>query len=350
MEAMDAPTTKFCNKKILFVNFMMRTREAAMQSNGFQFHIDCVTKFHHSIYVRGWFYHKTDPLESVELICSGVQSTISHVGTPHAAATHLGSNLGFDIQILRDTPDFDEAAKIIFRSTSGKILRSGLLFITRHAEQIGKYTRLLAEFKEMATGRMLDVGGRNLSGVDRARRFPGLDVTVLDILPGDDVEVVGDAHDLSTFFPANHFDAVYSSSVFEHLMAPWKVVLEINKVLKPGGLGLVQSHQTKGLHNTPWDFWRFSDTAWKALFNERTGFEIIGTALDRPHHIVPHYFSSGKDNAEAEVGFEASAVLFRKIGPGDVQWMTALQDIDWRSCTPDEPAALVPTLTLPKRA
>ena len=41
-----------------------------------------------------------------------------------------------------------------------------------------------------------------------------------DIARGPNVDVVGDAHELSRHFPADHFDAVFALSVFEHLAMP----------------------------------------------------------------------------------------------------------------------------------
>ncbi len=82
--------------------------------------------------------------------------------------------------------------------------------------------------------RLLDLGGRDRSRIGQNTFFPNANCTVFDIAPGDDVDVVGDAHELSKFFPSNHFDFIYCVSVFEHLFMPWKVVLEMNRVLKPG--------------------------------------------------------------------------------------------------------------------
>jgi hypothetical protein len=39
---------------------------------------------------------------------------------------------------------------------------------------------------------------------------------------------------------------------------PWKAVIEIIKVMSPGGLIFTQPHQTWPIHETPWDYWRFS--------------------------------------------------------------------------------------------
>ena len=100
--------------------------------------------------------------------------------------------------------------------------------------------------------------------------------------------VVADAHQLSSVLPASYFDAVTSTAVFEHLVMPWKVAIEMNRVMKVGAWAFIYTHQTIGMHDLPWDYFRFSDNAWKGIFNRHTGFEIIGTELSRPqvHHIV----------------------------------------------------------------
>ena len=121
-------------------------------------------------------------------------------------------------------------------------------------------------------------------------------------------------------FPPEHFDAFVSVSVFEHLLTPWAVVCEINHVLKPGGLGFVLSHQTVGLHDQPSDFWRFSDQAWRAMFNVTTGFEIVQTIMDHAQHVLPILFRPGNENKEQAAGYEASAVMVRKVGPCSQWW------------------------------
>ena len=74
--------------------------------------------------------------------------------------------------------------------------------------------------------------------LDGYRRYVGVDVH-----PGPNVDVVGDAHRLSQLVDGP-FDAVYSISTFEHLAMPWKVVLEINRVLRDGGLLFTATHHT----------------------------------------------------------------------------------------------------------
>jgi SAM-dependent methyltransferase len=135
----------------------------------------------------------------------------------------------------------------------------------------------------MPAAAVLEIGSRNVTGITRRREFPGVERYVgFDIHPGEGVDVVGDAHQLASYFAPNSFDAVFSASVFEHLVFPWKAVLEINRVLRPGGLVFVSTHPAWPEHETPWDFWRFPVAGLTHLFIRETGFEIVSAAEGLP--------------------------------------------------------------------
>jgi hypothetical protein len=116
---------------------------------------------------------------------------------------------------------------------------------------------------------------------------------------------------------------IFSISVFEHLLMPWIVAREMGKVLRVGGLGYIATHQTIGMHDEPWDYWRFSATAWDGLFNRNTGFEIVGRAIDHPQYIVPHFWTpEQRDSVERASGYLGVSVLVRKIGEPEAGWET----------------------------
>ncbi len=171
-----------------------------------------------------------------------------------------------------------------------------------------------------ARPKLLDIGGRARSGNNYNEHVPECDYTTFDIVADEGVHVVGDAHQLSRHFPPEHFDFVWSVSVFEHLVMPWKAVIELNRVLKPGGIAYIFSHQTIGMHDMPWDFFRFSDSAWSGLFNRYTGFEIIETEMSLPAHIITRSWMEHHRGNEEANGFESSSVLVRKIGPTSLAW------------------------------
>lgn len=182
--------------------------------------------------------------------------------------------------------------------------------------------------KRRAGGRpkLLDVGGRARSRKQYSEDFPDWDCVVLDIIDQAGVDVVCDAHLMSEKFAPESFDAVMSISVFEHILMPWKVCLEINKVLKPGGFVLIHTHQTIGMHDMPWDFWRFSDQSWNALFNRKAGFELIETRMNGFSRVIPAVFTDRHNYAEKSGGFEGSIALARKIGRTELSWNVAVND------------------------
>jgi SAM-dependent methyltransferase len=173
----------------------------------------------------------------------------------------------------------------------------------------------------MTAGSVLEIGSRNRTGVVRKSLVPSaFRYTGFDIVPGKNVDVIGDAHFLSRYFPPNSFDVCFAYSVFEHLLMPWKVVVELNRVMKSGGIVMVVTHQTWPLHEEPWDFWRFSSHAWCGLFNREAGFEVLESVMGEQASIVPHILYpivSGMDRQRCCLG---SLVVARKVGDTALQW------------------------------
>ncbi len=175
--------------------------------------------------------------------------------------------------------------------------------------------------------KMLDIGGRARSGLERRLEYPECDVTVLDIHSDASVDVVGDAHELGNYFAPDSFDCALCVSVFEHLLMPWKVAVEMNKVLKTGAYAMIHTHQTVGMHDLPWDFYRFSDSSWHGMFNRFTGFQVVETSMTAFMHIVPRAWTPRHEYAERSGGFEGSTVIVRKIGETALQWHSPLAEI-----------------------
>jgi len=302
-----------------------------VHSEGSAYMVDAVTKFYNMVRISGWFHRQDDTLSGVELLGEELLSSVSEVGLAHEGVASLGANKGFSVQALRRHADGGPVGRLQFRTKRGWRGEASLTALSEeHAVGMatgGMMQRFIAAVEAIPNARLLDIGGRARSGLDRRRQFRISDYVVLDILPGSNVDVVGDAHGLAALFPEASFDAIISVSVFEHLLMPWTVVTQMNAALKPGGIALVFTHQTLGMHDLPWDFWRFSDTAWDGLFNTYTGFEIVERAMDRPHYIIPMIWAPEKEGAEKAIGFEGSAVLVRKTGPCRMAWAIAPADV-----------------------
>ena len=72
------------------------------------------------------------------------------------------------------------------------------------------------------------------------------------------VDVVADAEALTDTIPPGSYDYVVSTSMLEHTPHPWKVLDEVYKVLRPGGILYVSVPWMYPLHAEPNDYWRFS--------------------------------------------------------------------------------------------
>ncbi len=145
------------------------------------------------------------------------------------------------------------------------------------------FNEFISISKQKPSPSILEIGSRNVTGITRRNLFPHCaDYAGFDILAGEGVDIVGDAHKLSESFPLERFDFIYSISVFEHLLFPWKTVLEINKVMKPEGYVFVSTHPVWPAHELPWDFWRFPRNGFYALFNQYTGFQIVSLTEGLP--------------------------------------------------------------------
>lgn len=192
---------------------------------------------------------------------------------------------------------------------------------------------LISKFfkKSMLTspkGKVLEIGSRARSGISRRGLIPeGHSYCGFDIVDGPNVDVCGDIHKLSSYFPKEEFDFAFSMSVFEHLAMPWKAALELNKILKTGALMLHATHQTWPLHETPWDFWRYSSDTWRCIFNKKTGFKVVDVAMGEPGHVRPNYRHAGVKDIHKHPVYLMSSVICEKSGPTELSWDVDISEI-----------------------
>ena len=165
-----------------------------------------------------------------------------------------------------------------------------LLHLPLRSRKLDPFHQVFPEFVSlvgaMTSPTVLELGSRNVTGVSHRGNFPNAGRYIgVDIHPGEGVDLVGDAHRLSELVAPGSVDAAYSVSVFEHLVYPWKAMLELNRVLKPGGLLFVSTHPAWPAHELPWDFWRFPVAGLNHLFVPDTGFEVVLAAEGIPAKI-----------------------------------------------------------------
>lgn len=283
--------------------------------------LDSCAKFYRSLHVAGWFNPDKGILRHVELLNCDIVAQSCEIRLPDNIG---GDHLGFTLDVLLKTQEFPMTAFICFffgESENQMVPIYDLVFERLSAApSFAMYQRFLDSVAAPEFRRVLDIGGRARSQIDRRKEFPNKEIIVTDIMAGDNVDVVCDAHQVSGHFAYGSFDAVQSTSVFEHLLMPWQVVLEINKILRVGGLLYIHTHQTLGLHDMPCDFWRYSRDAWPALLNPETGFEIVDSTMSHENYIIPHFWRPDTQGIEGAAGFEVSVVLARKIADTALTW------------------------------
>ena len=194
-----------------------------------------------------------------------------------------------------------------------------------------KFELMTTRFRDTVAaegGRLLEIGSRARSGTSYRQWFPDIiDYVGIDIADGPNVDVVGDAHHLSRYVPSG-FRFAFSIAVFEHLLMPWKVAIEMSKVLNMGGRALIISHAAWPLHEEPWDYFRFSVEAWTGLFNKHTGFRIVESQYQYPAVVVPAY-ANAADQQVMTLGrtYLLSGCVIEKIGTAKVEWDAELCEL-----------------------
>jgi SAM-dependent methyltransferase len=122
-----------------------------------------------------------------------------------------------------------------------------------------EFVKGVVEEYKLAWGPTLEVGSYDVNGSVRPL-FRGAYIG-LDMRPGPGVDVVGlaDAMDWGD----RQFQVVVCTEMLEHDARPWRSMLEMARVLNPGGYLILtaRGYDERGcfpVHDHPSDHWRFS--------------------------------------------------------------------------------------------
>ncbi|HEY2514872.1 MAG TPA: class I SAM-dependent methyltransferase [Polyangiaceae bacterium] len=146
-----------------------------------------------------------------------------------------------------------------------------------------QYSLIMAQLSALAPrthGRLLDVGCgekpyeaifrpyvKEYVGVEYEASFGGTQTSVRSSKP----DYFYDGKRLP--FEAQSFDVVLSIQVLEHTPSPQVVLNEMARVVKKGGLVVVNAPFSFRLHEEPHDYFRYTPHAWRAMFDE-AGLEV----------------------------------------------------------------------------
>ncbi len=248
-------------------------------------------------YIQGWAHLKSVPVKTLAVDVDGRSVQAARGERPdleafwpdHPEVVHGG----FRVYI----PGRPGASVTLVAETTAGPVRVELelpdhpLPVHPEPETAGEWESALKTWINLIPpGPILAVGVRSLTKSSLARQlapFAGREVIGLDIHPGIGVDVVGDVHELSKKFPPDHFAAVVSWSLFEHLTTPWVVAAEISRVLKLGGFAIHAAPWTWPSHAMPQDFWRFSTEGLRQLFDARLGYQVRAVGSFGTATVVP---------------------------------------------------------------
>jgi hypothetical protein len=294
-------------------------------------HLDRSLLFYDYLRVEGWLFPEPEALESIDVFVDGrlVHTEKERFMEP-SPDIDLHPNCRFSISTLVTRAQDGLTGSLTFNFAQGEPVTLDLAYnaAAHHLEASSEFYAFLDQVRATPGASLLEVGSRARSGTSFRHLLEGVDYVGVDVMDGENVDIVGDAHELSHALSGKLFDFVFSWDVFEHLAMPWKVVLELNKVMKIGALVYVGTPQACGLHDFPWDFWRFSDMAFRALFNERTGFELVECRMAVPMHLVPfHTFAPKWKSNENSAGYYHTAAIARKIAETDLEWDVPLSEV-----------------------
>lgn len=182
---------------------------------------------------------------------------------------------------MNNSVEIDKETLLAVSSYDHKFLHADVP-LSKHISH-SKYFELLLSIGNKEGYKILEIGSREVTGKSTAReQFTKAEYVGFDYYPGPNVDVVGDAHKLSSYFGNDKFDLIYSSAVFEHFAMPWLVATEIVKLLKVKGIVFVETHFSYSSHERPWHFFQFSDMALRVLFSPALGIECLEAGVSNP--------------------------------------------------------------------
>lgn len=146
-----------------------------------------------------------------------------------------------------------------------------------------KWPRYLYEIGNSEGTKILEIGSRGPAATEFRSNMPKATYIGFDYYPGENVDITGDVHKLSSYFaPGEKFDIVFSTACMEHFAMPWVAAREMVKMLKVGGTLIIETHFSYGAHSRPWHFFHFTDMGLRCLFPEAMGMQCIEAGMSNP--------------------------------------------------------------------
>jgi SAM-dependent methyltransferase len=132
-----------------------------------------------------------------------------------------------------------------------------------------------------------DIGSQNVNGTYRSLIEPRWSYVGVDIVAGRNVDLVM-PDEYTVPVEDNHFDSLISGQCFEHTKNPFRLMGEIARIVKPGGIVLLVAPSNIPEHRYPVDCWRILGDGWRSLFDESSidTIETVYVVANAQHNFM----------------------------------------------------------------
>jgi hypothetical protein len=288
------------------------------------------------VFLNGWVHAGPTVVRRVELLCIGHCAGTSELLPRQDVAAHYTGlpprgAAGFTLYLACPP----RLPLVLAVHTDAGIGETVLELPMRADQKEPDDTRAREAFvgaMRASSGTVLEIGARRVGSLTecwRKRFEPACRYLANDIHPAPGIDIVGDAHTLSSRTGRSAVDGVFSVAVLEHLAAPWIAAAEINRCLKVGGETFHITHQSYPVHELPNDYFRMSDQALRSLFGSAHGFEVLECGMAFPVTITPPTFMRHSPWLSIPLGrgYGQSYIRARKVaelGASAAQWSSEL--------------------------
>lgn len=136
----------------------------------------------------------------------------------------------------------------------------------------------LTQIAPQTSGRVLDIGSGLSRGYEGLFKPYVAEYLCLDRNPEHNVDICSDCYNIPL---ANEsIDTIVSTQVLEHLDTPMKMLQESHRILKSGGMAIMTIPMAWGLHEEPYDFYRYTKYGIEHLFAEAGYVDISVKPLE----------------------------------------------------------------------
>lgn len=205
-----------------------------------------------------------------ELLCRN--EACLHFSLPYYSVNNKPVLIDFENSLVSKSGfTSNSGASVVVRTESG--IKKGLRNVLSGHSPVTKknVNELINLISSTESSKILVVGGGEIgAGLDILYKKFYNQIIAFDIYDSNNVDLIADGHSIP--FRSDIFDLVIIQAVLEHVLIPEKVVAEINRVMRPGGIIYAETPFMQQVHEGPYDFTRYTESGHRYLFRH---FKLI---------------------------------------------------------------------------